>query len=84
MLELYFATERTEMTIDETHGLIVEESMEGLPIVVAADFRLPADGREGTIVTLKVAYNLPGVPSETLALDPEHTLSTPRASSLHL
>ena len=62
MLELYFATERTCMEIGETRGLIVEESMEGLPIVMAAAFGVPADGRDGTLVTLRLAYNLPGQP----------------------
>lgn len=59
-LELYFVTQRTDMGIGEGKGLIVEESVEGLPLVAAALFREPADERGGTLVTLKLAYQLPG------------------------
>lgn len=60
MLELYFVMERTEMGLDpEKGGLIVEESIEGLPVVAAALFRDGGPERGGTLVTLKLAYNLP-------------------------
>lgn len=60
-LELYFVTERTEMglSVEDGMGIIVEESVEGLPLVAAAVFREPSDERGGTLVTLKIAYQLP-------------------------
>ncbi len=64
MLELYFVTQRTTEVLQDDLGIIVEESVEGIPLVGAAQFQAPGDGREGCMVTLKLAYNMPGNQSE--------------------
>ena len=60
MLELYFVTQRATELLQDDMGIIVEESVEGIPLVGAAHFQPPEDGREGCLVTLKLAYNMPG------------------------
>ena len=60
MLELYFVTQRASELLQDDMGIIVEESVEGIPLVGAAHFQPPEDGRDGCLVTLKLAYNMPG------------------------
>ena len=62
MLELYFVTQRATELLQDDIGIIVEESVEGIPLVGAAHFSAPEDGRGGCLVTLKLAYNMPGAP----------------------
>jgi hypothetical protein len=72
-MELYFVLERTQMELTDELGFIMEESVEGMPLMGAVEM-LPADDG-GTDVTLKLSYFLPGAlpwPASSLAppLDP--------------
>lgn len=54
-LELYTTLERTRSEVDK---YIVEEPVEGMPLVAAALFQ-EADGGSGAVVTLRISYLLP-------------------------
>ena len=60
-LELKVLLERTDAVLQQDQALIVEESREGLPLVGAVAFRRQDSGGQArTLVTLSLAYYLPG------------------------
>ncbi len=62
-LELYTVLEKTLQMIQGDSAAVMEQSVDGFPLIGSAEFqRLPdgEDGRPCTSVTLQLSYYLPG------------------------